>query len=325
MRCMILCGGSGTRLWPYSTENKPKQFLNLVEEKTLLQSTFERAKAVSSDISIISNNSFSNLIEEQLKGENYSSLLEPCRKDTAAAICISILLCEDDEIVLVLPSDHYISTIENFKISINEGLKFANDNIVTFGICPTYPETGYGYIESINKKVVRFVEKPNIIKAKEFIETGNFYWNSGMFLFRAGLFKEEMKKYNEDFFIRCSECISGRWGLNSVHVPNEKFRSLKAQPIDIALMEKTDKLKMICAQFKWSDVGSWKSISLLDLTRNDEKITEVDNESCLIKSDCKNKKKIVCIGLKNICVVETDECLLVMDMDSSSKLKSLGL
>lgn len=322
MKNIILCGGSGTRLWPCSTEDYPKQFINLFGDESLLQNTYDRVKDLG-DITLISNNNFTEIIKEQLKEKDYNLILEPCKRDTCAAITCSVLTYKDDDIILVLPSDHYIPDKNEFHETIKKGIKFAEEGyIVTYGIKPLYPETGYGYIEFQNNDVIKFREKPDLNTAKSFLEKGNFYWNSGIFLFKAKTFKDEMKKYNERILEDCQKSISN-WENNILQF-NENFKKIQSVSIDYILMEKTEKIKVIQCDFKWNDVGNWKAVS--ELKANDENII-LENSNCFFFSNSsKKKKKIVCIDVSDIALIETDDFLLITNLKSdSSKIKKLNL
>ncbi len=322
MKNIILCGGSGTRLWPCSTEDYPKQFINLFGDESLLKNTYDRVKDLG-DITLISNNNFTEIIKEQLKEKDYNLILEPCKRDTCAAITCSVLTYKDDDIILVLPSDHYIPDKNEFHETIKKGIKFAEEGyIVTYGIKPLYPETGYGYIEFQNNDVIKFREKPDLNTAKSFLEKGNFYWNSGIFLFKAKTFKDEMKKYNERILEDCQKSIS-IWENNILQF-NENFKKIQSVSIDYILMEKTEKIKVIQCDFKWNDVGNWKAVS--ELKANDKNII-LENSNCFFFSNSsKKKKKIVCIDVSDIALIETDDFLLITNLKSdSSKIKKLNL
>ena len=322
MKNIILCGGSGTRLWPCSTEDYPKQFINLFGDESLLKNTYDRVKDLG-DITLISNNNFTEIIKEQLKEKDYNLILEPCKRDTCAAITCSVLTYKDDDIILVLPSDHYIPDKNEFHETIKKGIKFAEEgHIVTYGVKPLYPETGYGYIEFQNNDVIKFREKPDLNTAKSFLEKGNFYWNSGIFLFKAKTFKDEMKKYNERILEDCQKSISN-WENNILQF-NENFKKIQSVSIDYILMEKTEKIKVIQCDFKWNDVGNWKAVS--ELKANDKNII-LENSNCFFFSNSsKKKKKIVCIDVSDIALIETDDFLLITNLKSdSSKIKKLNL
>lgn len=331
---IVLCGGSGSRLWPLSTEKYPKQFINLFGNKSLLQNTIDRIRGIGcidetmeEHITLVSNSNFIPIIEEQCP--NSRILCEKYKRDTAGAICASVCMCNDDDLILIVPADHYIPNNELFKQTIRKGINQAkNGHIVTYGVKPTYAETGYGYIESgknITKDVLhvqRFREKPNKETAEFFISQGNYYWNSGIFLFTCKTFKEEMRKYSPDILSMSTKSIKQLFNNNQrIYELNDFFKDIPKISIDYALMEKSDKVVVVPSHFEWSDVGSWKSvhsISSTDCLNNTLNNNIYNNtENCYSST----LKKTVIIGLNNVAVVETSDAILVFNMDKSSKLK----
>ena len=319
---LILCGGSGSRLWPLSTDETPKQFLNLFNDKSLLVNTFDRVKDLGK-VSLVSNRKFLNKINEQLNGYEYNVIIEPVRKDTAPAITSSVAMCGEDSIILVIPSDHYIPNTEDFIKTIKKGIELAEKNyIVTYGVKPTYPETGYGYVELEDNTVKRFTEKPTLEKAVSFLKKGNYYWNAGIFILKKSTFESEMKKHNPVMFDICVKSTRGQViEKGNVYELSKEFEQVQKISIDFSLLEKTDKIKMVPAHFEWSDVGNWKSIHKLTDLDQDNNTTNIigDSKNCYYKGS----KKIVCIGLNNICIIETANELLIMNMDCSSTLKTV--
>ena len=211
MKIVILCGGSGTRLWPLSTDEKPKQFLKLTNEfHTLFQLTCLRANLLNpNELIIITNKKYCYIIKEQLLEINinkYIIIAEPFGKNTAAAIASASLISKIDEDILVLSSDH-VWEDDKFVEIIKNGLNYVNNHIIVFGIKPTYPETGYGYINFINNDLIKFVEKPNISLAKEYLESGQYLWNSGIFLFRNNILINEFKKNAIDIYIQTEKTL----------------------------------------------------------------------------------------------------------------------
>ena len=317
MKNIILCGGSGSRLWPCSTKDYPKQFLNLFEDKTLLVNTFERVKDLG-ETTLISNEKFTTIIQEQLKNETYNLLTEPYKRDTCAAITCSVLTFKEEDIVLVLPADHYIPNKKEFEKTIQKGVHLAKAGyIVTYGIKPTYAETGYGYIEFSDNDVIRFREKPDLHTAEKFLESGNFYWNSGIFLFTVDTFLSEMKKYNPQIYDLCEKSVDK-------NVFNQNFQHIPSVSIDFALMEKTDKIKVVGCDFEWNDVGSWKAVA--ELKANHPNMI-LENSNCFYFSTAdKEKKKIVCIDVSDVALIETNDYLLLTNLKSdTSKIKKLKL
>ena len=253
MKTIILAGGSGSRLWPLSREEYPKQLLTLEKEESLLQKTFRRVSKFSkiSDIVTITNIKHYSDIKLQLNQINNSNIVigEPFGRNTLPAIASALQYfisqkCEDD-IVLVVPSDHLISNIDAFNKTVEEGKKFAEDGyIVTFGIKPTYPETGYGYIKTATPlnngyKVEKFVEKPNIATAQKYLDSGNYYWNGGIFMSKISTFFDEFKKYIPEIFTNLEELDFS----NSTKIQYSVYEKMPSISIDYAIMEKSNKIR----------------------------------------------------------------------------------
>jgi mannose-1-phosphate guanylyltransferase/mannose-6-phosphate isomerase len=334
MKIVILAGGVGSRLWPYSKDNFPKQFLKFSKNYSLLQETILRFKDASfvKEIIIVTNQNYFLLTKNQISmldiNKKIEILIEPDSKNTYPAIFLSLKYLEEkfflkeNEKVLILPSDHIISPIQNF-LDVLEKLEHKNLNeIITFGIRPTKPETGYGYIKVKEKKedllseVLKFHEKPEIEKAKEYLMDKNFYWNLGIFLFSKKIFFEESKKYIQNF--------STNFNLSYQNFL-KNFDNLENISIDKALLEKTRKISLCTLDISWSDVGSWDSIyDLLEKDHNNNAILgnviTVDTKNSLIIS---NKKLISLIGVDDLIVIETDDTIFITKKNSSSKTKDL--
>jgi mannose-1-phosphate guanylyltransferase len=202
MKTVILCGGSGTRLWPISRTRTPKQFAKIFNGQSLYEKTIQRNQSLSESFCVVVNDKQLPSCHGQTSGDiNVNFLIEPVGRNTAAAIALAALASNPDEILLVLPSDHLIKDLENYNQSIEQAKAFAKDNkLVTFGIEAKYPETGYGYIEAQGSEVLSFKEKPDLETAKEYLKKGNYYWNSGMFCFKASTFLEELFCHSPDIF-----------------------------------------------------------------------------------------------------------------------------
>jgi len=306
MKIIILAGGKGTRLWPMSRKTSPKQFLKL-NNKTLFKKTLERCLLLEKpeNIFVSTNKDYSFLVQKEFKNANL--IIEPFSKNTGPAILYALkkLNLKNNELVLVCPSDHFITPDSEFVKSINKAKEIAKSNhIVTFGIKPTSPETGYGYIKiKPNQfKVEKFTEKPNLKTAQDFLNKGNYYWNSGIFLFPVNLIMQEFEKYAKDLL--------------------EKTESIS---IDKAVIEKSDKIAMLPATFNWSDVGSWNSFyktQAKDKNNNTilgNTILHNTKDSLILG----NSRLVACIGLKNITVIETEDAVLVANKDDSEKVKQI--
>lgn len=314
MTNIILCGGSGTRLWPISRTLMPKQFVKLFEDKSLFQLTVERNSKICDEQFIVSNiEQYFLAIDqlEELKQTNNQYLLEPIGRNTAPAIALACFAIDKEEVVLVTPSDHLIKDNKEYRkvITIAKKLAFEN-NLVTFGIKPTYPETGYGYIEAQEENVKAFHEKPNFITAKKYIESGNYYWNSGMFMFKAGVFLEELKKYSPEIYEKSLKAFNASLKNNNIRIKHEDMINIPADSIDYAVMEKSDRVKIVPADIGWSDVGSFDSLS--------EELPNDENNNLIISN-----KKVNTIDIKNFIIVDTDDALLICKKGSSQKVKDI--
>ena len=333
---LILAGGSGSRLWPLSRELYPKQLINLQDKESLLQATFERIAKCIPEENIISMTGVKHLsnVKYQLSSlaKNTVVLSEPISKNTAPAIALAAKYVLDkykvDPVILVVPSDHLISDNESFVKTVKEGEKIAEKGyIVTFGIKPTYPETGYGYInvtsESIldGVKVNKFVEKPNEELAKKYIADGNYYWNSGIFMFKASTLLEEVKKYSPEI----SKVLEEFDFSESDEIPFTIYDKMPSISIDYAVMEKSDKIALIKFDGGWNDLGSWKSI--YDVSEKDKdgnvKIGHVLDEGSKNSLMYSSSKLVATIGLENIVVVETEDAILACRADKTQDVKKV--
>ena len=275
---IILAGGSGSRLWPLSRELYPKQLLNLISDKSLLQSTFERLTNCmqKDEILSITNTKHSANVRMQLaqQAENPKVLSEPVSKNTAPAIALATkyIMQEtgEDPVILVVPSDHLIQDKEHFLSTVKKGEKLAEEGyIVTFGIKPNYPETGYGYINTLKPldigfKVKEFVEKPNLETAEKYLKAGTYYWNSGIFMFKASTMIAEIEK-NAPEIAKIAQNVDF---TKSSDIPFVEFDKMPSISIDYAVMEKSDKIALVALESDWNDLGSWQSI--YDVSKKDE-------------------------------------------------------
>ncbi len=336
---VILSGGSGTRLWPYSRSLYPKQFLPLVSEQTLVQETVSRLQGsiASPDPIIVCNNEHRFMVAEQLRsiGRTPASiLLEPAARNTAPAVALAALQANEhheDPVILVLPADHVIENTAAFHEAIVKAEKAANDNkLVTFGIVPTQAETGYGYIRAKGdgdyRPVDKFVEKPDLATAQAYLASGDYFWNSGMFAFKASVFIEELQKHAPDILTCCQQSMKkSESDLDFIRVDMDSFSQCPEDSIDYAVMEKTDNAVVIPLDAGWSDVGSWSA--LWEITAKDangnacrgDVLTE-DSTNNYIQSE---QKLIATIGIDNLVIVETDDAILVANKDKVQDVKLL--
>lgn len=265
MTNIILCGGSGTRLWPISRTLMPKQFVKLFNDKSLFQLTVERNSKVCDSQFIVSNTEQYFLALDQLAEldkNNNKYLLEPIGRNTAPAIALACFSLPKDEIVLVTPSDHLIKDETEYKKVLFQAEKLASEgNLVTFGIKPTFAETGFGYIEADGLNVKAFHEKPDTTTAQEYIDAGNYYWNSGMFCFKAGVFLDELKKHSPKIYESSLNALNNTTATDDMtRIKLDDMITIPEDSIDYAVMEKSDIVKVVPSNINWSDVGSFDAL-----------------------------------------------------------------
>ena len=327
---LILCGGAGTRLWPMSRSLMPKQFVRLFDGRSLFQKKDLRNQNLCSPQYVISNvdQYFLALDQLQMVGATQMRfLLEPVGRNTAPAIALACLNLPPEAVVLVTPSDHLVRNHKAYDKALQKAKALAlKDNLVTFGIKPTGPETGFGYLEAQGESVLRFVEKPNAKKAQEYVDSGNFYWNSGMFCFKAGVFLEELKSAAPNIYESCVECIENADIEGAVVRPRlENMQSIPANSIDYAVMEKSSKVKVVPSDIGWSDLGSFDALHQ-ELPQDEQgntakqKHIAVDSHNNLILS---RHRKIATIDLEEMMVVDTPDAVLVAPLSSSQKVKAV--
>ena len=343
---VILSGGKGSRLWPLSRECFPKQYINIdpKSDKTLLQNTLLRLFGIDNLTNpiIICNEEHRFIVAEQLRAIDIKPeqiLLEPFGKNTAPAVALASLSAQhtnnNDPHLLILSSDHLIRDHKAFQKIIKEGLIHSSrGRIVTFGIQPSYPETGYGYIESVkslsaqnkSSNIKSFIEKPSLDDAKEFFKSKNFLWNSGIFLFKASTILNELRKYEPKFLEISEECLKDKmFDMDFIRIKKDIFRKFSNTPIDKAIMEKTKLGTVLKLNSDWIDIGSWESVwknSRKDANGNVIKGNSIikNSTNCQLRSE---NRLIVGIGLKNITVVETMDAVLVINNEISQKVKDI--
>tara|TARA_B100000989_G_scaffold278203_1_gene239770 strand:+ start:18515 stop:19951 length:1437 start_codon:yes stop_codon:yes gene_type:complete len=342
---LILCGGSGSRLWPLSRESFPKQFISIKKEDkfSLLQNTIKRIltlKNIKKPI-LVCNEEHRFIVAEQLRElniEDFVILLEPIGRNTAPAITLSALKAlelDKDPTLLVLSSDHDIKNIENFLKVVEGGLKFAEKNkLVTFGVVPKSPEIGYGYIKATkplgNKidgfEIESFIEKPDIETAQKLIQDSRYFWNSGMFMFKAKEIIKEINIFIPEILHSCKEAINkSKCDLVFQRLDKASFERCYDISIDVAVMEKTSRGIVIPLDAGWSDIGSWESVwetSKKDLQGNytEGKIILENTKNSYIRSD---NRLIVGVDLSDLIVVETRDAILISNKKSSQKVKKI--
>jgi mannose-1-phosphate guanylyltransferase len=339
---VIMAGGTGSRLWPLSRELYPKQFLNVTGEQTMLQQTVARLADIEHTTPVlICNEEHRFIAAEQMRLSGYEHggiILEPVGRNTAPAIALAALQAVnnaadgEEPVLLVLAADHVIENEQAFKISLEKALPFAeNDKLVTFGIVPTSPETGYGYIKSGDQdedafSVSAFVEKPDLETAQEYFARGNYYWNSGMFMFKASRYLEELQKFSPDILDVCKRAIADpSQDMEFVRVDKTIFENCPDDSIDYAVMEKTNSAVVVPMDAGWSDVGSFSA--LWDISQKDENqnvtkgdVITVDSTNNYIYAE---NKLVTAVGLDNLVVVETKDAVLVASKDKVQDVKSI--
>ncbi|MFT4940224.1 MAG: mannose-1-phosphate guanylyltransferase [Paraglaciecola sp.] len=343
MKPVILAGGTGSRLWPKSRTALPKQFLSLTSELTMIQETVVRLEGIDSDSPIfICNEAHRFLIAEQLRQEDIQHggiLLEPIGRNTAPAIALAALhasLHGEDPVLLVLAADHLINDKSAFHKAISEAEKLAEQGkLVTFGIVPNSAHIGYGYIRSGHLvsatssgfDVAQFVEKPNFATAQKYVESGDYYWNSGMFMFKASRYLQELEKFAPEILAICKKAISTvEADLEFVRIDANLFATCPDDSIDYAVMEKTDAAVVVPLDAGWSDVGSWLSLWETDKNKdanNNVVIGDVilnDVSNSYINSE---QRLISVVGLDNVVVVETKDSVLVAHKDKVQNIKKV--
>ncbi|MDO5306729.1 MAG: mannose-1-phosphate guanylyltransferase/mannose-6-phosphate isomerase [bacterium] len=336
MKSIILAGGSGSRLWPLSRDMYPKQLLSLDNENSLLQQTFLRLRKFSSaeNIATVTNIKHFQDIKLQLNSIDSNNLViaEPLGKNTAPAIACTLEYFmqknnNDDDIVLIVPSDHLINDTAAFAETVRKGEKLAQAGyIVTFGIKPTYPETGYGYIKTAQSfetgfEVEKFVEKPDLVTAQEYLNSGNFYWNAGIFVAKISTLLDEFAKYEPEIFATLKKLDFS----NSTKIDYSIYESMPSISIDYAIMEKSDKIALIELESDWNDLGSWQS--LYEIKPKDENGNVLTGK--VVVNDVKNsfiysQKELVAVsGLEDVVIVETEDAIMACKMSDSQSVKKL--
>ena len=336
---VILSGGSGTRLWPLSRGHYPKQFLPLVSSHTMVQETILRLEGLEGLKAplAVCNEDHRFMMAEQLweiDAKPSAIILEPVGKNTAPAVAMAALTAASgDDILLVLPADHVISNLDAFHEAVVQAKELAAQGfLVTFGIVPTEPETGYGYIKRDTLQhgsafgVAAFVEKPDTETAKDYLQSGDYYWNSGMFAFKVDTFLSELEKFNPKMLACCKQALeAAKVDLDFVRLDKEIFSTCPSDSIDYAVMEKTDKAVVIPLDAGWNDVGSWSA--LWDVTDKDVfgnaisgDVLTVDTHNSFIHAQ---SKLVAIVGAHDLVVVETDDAVMISPKDRVQEVKEI--
>jgi mannose-1-phosphate guanylyltransferase/mannose-6-phosphate isomerase len=337
---VILSGGAGTRLWPLSRELYPKQLLPLASDKTMLQETIRRLTGLDGLTAplVICNDAHRFMVAEQVNqlGQKPAIILEPCGRNTAPAVAMAALFARnnnEDPLLLVLPADHIIANVATFQQQVAKACEAAEQGaLVTFGIVPTAPETGYGYIRADKSTtaegypVANFVEKPDLATAQSYLDCGDYYWNSGMFLFRASRYIEELASFRPDILSACEKAFAGlTQDLDFMRLGAEDFAACPSDSIDYAVMEKTDRAVVYPLDAGWNDIGAWSA--LWDVKAHDAAgnvmlgdILVKNARNCYLHG---TKRLIAAVGVEDLVVVETADAVLVAKRDQVQDVKDI--
>lgn len=337
---LVLAGGKGTRLYPLSRCDKPKQFLKLINNKSFLENTVERIQPLISkeNIYVVTNQDYKDKIIQEINGIKEENVFtEPENKETATCIGLSatkLLKKDSDAIMVVLPSDHHIENNKEYIETLTQAVSLANkrQGIITLGIEPSRPETGYGYIEMGHRvsgdipsyKVARFTEKPNLEVAKDFLSNGNYLWNSGIFVFRADVILREIRRYLPELYKSLMEIYKVIGEENEELVIKEQYELINGISIDFGVMQKTRKAYVIKSNFVWDDIGSFNALSRYLDNNNSNNIS--DNVYLKESSNCSvfgDKNLIIGLGITDLVIVDAGDVILVMDKNRDQEIKQL--
>lgn len=338
----ILCGGAGSRLWPVSRELHPKPFIRLADGQSLLQKAFLRAAQLPgvAEVLTVTNRDLLFKTQDEFREVNTAKLqtsfvLEPCGRNTAAAIAVAALQIArrhgPDTLMLVLAADHLISEQHAFGEAVSKATELAaTGKLVTFGIQPDSPETGYGYIEAKGNEVLRFVEKPSLEKAEEYLASGRFLWNSGIFCFSAGTMLQQMKLHCPEILAATTTCeelsrSAEGSGFSQLELDADSFKNVPDVSIDYAVMEKSDQIAVVPCSIGWSDIGSWTALG--NLSEPDDSGNRIQGDALVHNThDCiiQGADRLVgAVGVENLIIVDTPDAVLVADKSSAQDVKHI--
>jgi mannose-1-phosphate guanylyltransferase len=330
MQVVILCGGSGTRLWPVSRSLYPKQFVKLFGDQSLYQKTILRNAHVASHFVIVINQDqyFMGLdqADETKVNAKRKYILEPTGRNTAPAIAMAALAVSPEEILLIVPSDHLIEKQADYEAAVKKAEELAkNGKLVTFGIKPGYPETGYGYIEANGLEVKSFKEKPDTKTAEAYVKAGNYFWNSGMFCMKAGVFLEELKLHAPDVYEQSLRAYTNARSDAALRISLEDMKAIRSESIDYAVMEKSKKVNVIPVDIGWSDLGSFDSLYEAlpkdkDGNTSAENVIHIGSKNNLVIS---GKRLISTIDVSDLMIVDTTDAIVIAQKGSTQKVKDL--
>lgn len=343
---VIMAGGFGTRFWPFSTQSNPKQFHQIFGRGTMLQNTAERISSLipQPQVMVVTNESYTDIVAEQLPKALQKNIIgEPVAKNTAPCVAIAAALLEfhdPDAVMVVLPADHHITKPETFSNVLEGAISVAQkgNDLVTIGIEPSFAETGFGYIEAeLNEqnnqaderafKVTAFKEKPDQKTAEYFLEQGNYFWNSGMFVWKASRVLQEIQEHLPAMYELLQRAKTEFGTEFEATAVKDFYMDCESISIDYGIMEKASSVKVIPGDFGWNDVGSWSAVYELSEKDNDSNALEVLNY-CLVDSNnnlifSKSEKMIALVGVENMAVVETEKAMLICDLHNAQGVKDV--
>ena len=319
---VILSGGSGTRLWPLSRHKNPKQFLKIFQKKSLFQHTMLRNSNKVSDFMLITNETQLDMAQDQAKSIDLNipyQISEPVGRNTAPAIALACMDLPEDSILFVTPSDQMITDDERYQTALDRAIFLAEEGfLVTFGIQPKHPETGFGYIESAGEDVLKFREKPNLKTAKEYLASGNFYWNSGMFCFQAKTYLKELKKYHPEILAACEHAHQSKV---AGQITYEAMAAIPDDSIDYAVLEKSKLVKTVPSDFEWTDLGSFDA--LIDYAQEKSLVNGIKKIEGAENALAFSEKLITTAGMDNFFLVETSDTILLLPIGESQEVKKI--
>lgn len=327
MKCVILAGGVGLRLWPLSRKQYPKQFLALTQKHTMFEETVLRNQQFTDDFMILTNDEFRFVVERQMEAfdiASYEMLLETIGRNTAPAITLASLRSKGEELLFVVPADAKIENDTDYRSAVEQAQALALDGaIVTFGIDPTTPHTGYGYIRYSGNDVLEFKEKPDKETAKQYLADGGYLWNSGMFLFRADVFLAEIEKYRDDIYKAC-KAMNESLSENLVVVLREELmKRIPSESVDYAVMEHSDRIKVVPSFFSWNDIGGLEALCKDRTAGNMCENTIVSDCSGVSVINEAEAQLVVANGLDDVLIVNTNDAVYVSKYGRSSDIKKI--
>ncbi|MDF2445658.1 MAG: manC [Moraxellaceae bacterium] len=342
VRPVVICGGNGSRLWPASRPTYPKQFISLLGDRSLLQATLNRLRHITDEKPMMVANFWHRfLIKHQMEEiglRDFELVLELEGRNTAPAIALAAFTMRGDKgdpILLVLPSDHFIGDAEALAAAVEKGAELADAGyLVTFGIKPERAETGYGYIKtgapiggsSTGLAIERFIEKPNVATAREYVRSPDYLWNSGMFMFRASRYLEELQKFRPDIYAAVEKSVRlGQWDQEAFLCDGASFLETPEDSIDYAVMEKTERAAVIPLSADWTDVGSWQAVwEVLPQDNNGNALQGdafvLDSTDCLVQSQ---SRAVALLGVQDLVVVETRDAVLITSRHQAQRVKDM--